>query len=63
VTFGHSAAQQHRTLTAFRQSGQCSNPDLRLSNWEDCLDKSVENGTGAAVFWPLYWSWEAFSHD
>jgi hypothetical protein len=20
-------------------------------------------GLGAAVFWPLYWSWEAFSHD
>jgi hypothetical protein len=62
VTFGHSAA--HREPIEQLEQAKC---EARIAAGLEgyCFDNSTEsagmNGFVAALVWPLYWSWEAWS--
>lgn len=55
VTFGHGAAH------ADREHAACEAKPLPPKAIRWCEDTAPINGLGAAVLWPFYWSWEAWS--
>lgn len=56
ATFGHAAAAQERWVRT-----HCATERARIVNISECMDGGTMSGTGAALFWPLYLSWEFWS--
>lgn len=59
VTFGRAAAEYQRGLDRY-----CVASVPVAERRRECSDDGetpVSSGSFAGIFWPLYWSWEAFS--
>ncbi len=57
TTFGHSASrgERWRDVNCQTLTDRVNSPGI------SCYRNPAEAAAFAAVFWPLYWSWEAFS--
>lgn len=55
VTFGHAAANHVYTCNPI--------PRWEICNGDRETGQKAMVGIMAGFVWPLYWSWEAFSHD
>lgn len=56
ITFGHAAA-----FNATWREANCATRDQRLESPDNCYAASWGPALPAAMVWPLYWSWEAWS--
>lgn len=58
ITFGHGAARAEQKYRA-DHAACLARHDPHEVCWES--DVPAANGLAAALLWPLYWSWEAWS--
>jgi hypothetical protein len=60
VTFGHAAAHAQPAYDKIRADCVRTNSSTICATAADTAPPAID-GIGAALLWPFYWSWEAFS--
>lgn len=56
ATFGHAAAYNDKWYAE-----HCMTRQARMNSGPSCVTLPWAAGVSSGLFWPLYWSWEAFS--